>query len=217
MQITVVGTHELMLPAERGTVHLVVGFESHDAAQAMQATQQRAAELRAQFERWCEPGGPATWFAVDAVGTRSWRPYHKGAPQRTMHGATVRMRVKFRDFAALGDAAAAWGELEGLRIERMEWTLTEATRRAREDEVLDAAIARARRRAERMAAAIGAGEVRCVQLADPGMLRGVGGQAGPGDSPMLARAFATPGGAEGANGVELSPEDITIATSVHAV
>lgn len=222
MQITVRGSHELKLPAELGTLHLAARHESTDRSEAVGLTTRRASELRDAFERLTSPDAShasATKFAVDALSVWSWQPYVNGRRTATRHVANVGMRVTFRDFEVLGREAASWAELDGVSISGLDWSLSDETRESREDEVLAEAIRKASHRAQHMAATAGAGTVRCVQIADPGLLRGGVGGVEHAAAPAAFRAglaAPAPGGQE-PNAVEFSPEDIVLAATVHAV
>lgn len=218
MQITVQGFHEEKLPAELGTIHLAASFESGDKAQAMRLTQELAAAVRGELEHLSGIGGdsaPLDRFNVDAISTRSWRPHDQSGKLRPMRfTARVGMRAAFRDFSALSDFAAKWGEVDGVSINRIAWSLTDATQTERENDVLASAIIKAKRRAAHMAATLGVGDVRCTQIADPGLLRGA---AEPAPEARMMRMGAMAAPASDGGGVELTPEDITLSATVHAV
>ena len=93
----------------------------------------------------------------------------------------------------LKDAVARYPDRVALRLE--ESALTEA-------------VADARRRAQVMAAAAGAGEVRVLEVADPGLLSG--GEAAQDSGVRFARAY----GANGGEGIAVVPEDVTVEAAV---
>lgn len=103
----------------------------------------------------------------------------------------------------------------------VEWDLTEATKRSAEESALAGAVANARGRAQRVAAAAGGGTVVPVEIADPGLLRGMGPGGGDGPVPlaMAAAARADQGGAGAAldpEHVQLKPEHVVTEAAVHA-
>jgi len=80
--------------------------------------------------------------------------------------------------------------------------------------VLAQAVEVARERAQVLATAAGAGEVRCLEVSDPGML----GHRTEGEPMMLAAsrsAYAKDAGG-GGEGIEIAPEDVDIEATVHA-
>lgn len=211
MMITLAGSFELSLPAERGIVHLTAGAEGSDRqAVAQQATDITEA-LRRQLVQ-LRDSGVATWYSVDAQTTASWRPHHNdGTVLPLHHRASTPVAVKFSDFAALSDSCARWAETAGLSIDRVDWALTTATRDRVRDEVLTGALHDAVHRAEVLASAAGQADPQVIAIADPGLLDRVSaGSDQPG--PVAARALR---GAAGGGSVELSPADITVASAVH--
>ncbi len=172
MEITVIGTGRAALAPERATIHLTAGFEGADKAQVVRRTTDLVNALSAELTRLREhESRPTTWSAVLPIGTRSWRPWSdKGTVLPMRYAASSRVQVKFRDFRALSGFADAWGGLEGVTLGHVEWTLTEATRKETDERVRAEAVVDARERAQVYATAAGGGVVRCVQIADPGLL-----------------------------------------------
>ncbi len=216
MEITVSGTGRSSLRPERATLHLTAGFESGDKAEAMSEATRVVNELSADLRRLKElDPSPTTWSAVLPIGTRSWRPWTdsgKLVPMR--HSAQSRIMVKFRDFPTLAGFADHWGGRPGVTLGHIEWTLTEARQKETERSVLAQAVEVARERAQVLATAAGAGEVRCLEVSDPGML----GHRTEGEPMMLAAsrsAYAKDAGG-GGEGIEIAPEDVDIEATVHA-
>lgn len=213
MQLTVHGQATAAFPPERATVHLALGFEGSDSQQVLAATTALATEVASHLAalRSQQPS-PTTWSAVLAIGTRSWRPYSQdGVVLPLRHAASCEVKVKFRDFAALSRFIDAWGGREGVSVGAVEWTLTEASRVREEDRVLARAVEAARYRAQTMATAAGSGQVRFLEVADPGLLDR-GAQTEAASFAMSVRGK----GAAGGEGVSLVPEDVELQASVHA-
>ena len=126
------------------------------------------------------------------------------------HSAACRAKVKFRDFRALSQFIDAWGSRDGVTVEWVEWTLTEERQR-READVLARAVENAKSRAQTMATAAGAGEVRFLELSDPGLL----GTTPVSESFAQARAMKAYD-ASGGEGVDLQPEDVELNAQVQA-
>jgi len=215
MEITVSGTGRSSLRPERATMHLTAGFESGDKAEAMSEATRVVNELSADLRRLKElDPSPTTWSAVLPIGTRSWRPWSdQGAILPMRHAASARLMVKFRDFPTLAGFADHWGGRPGVTLGHIEWTLTETRQKETERSVLAQAVEVARERAQVLATAAGAGEVRCLEVSDPGML----GHRTEGEPMMLAAsrsAYAKDAG--GGEGIEIAPEDVDIEATVHA-
>lgn len=212
MIITVVGEHRVARAPERAVVSLQLTIEAEDPAAAMEQLTAAASILHAELEELSRgDGAPVTWSSVQDPGTRSWRPWDGDGRQQPMrHEASLRARVRFRDVAVLGTQVARWGEREGWQVQAVAFELTAKTRAELEAAVLTGAVQDARRRADVVAAAAGAGEVRVLEVSDPGLL---GGAAEPvPNRPMMARAYA---GAPD-EGLTVTPEDVEVAATVHA-
>jgi uncharacterized protein YggE len=218
MEITVMGTGRAAQPPERATIHLSAGFEGGDQDEVLTRTTQLVNALVAEIARLKEhESEPTTWSAVLPIGTRSWRPWSdQGAVLPMRYAASSRIQVKFRDFRALSGFTDAWGRLDGVTLGGVEWTLTEQVRRDTERRVRVSAVEDARDRAQVYATAAGGGVVRCVQVADPGLLQDNGRAMDlAGAAPRAMRAGAAKYGG-GDEGIEIAPEDVEIEAVVHA-
>lgn len=216
MDITVVGSHEYSVAPERGTLHLQVGFEGGALPEVVGESIELVNAVSAQLEQLRAGGtAPVTWHAVGPLGTRSWRPYNnQGQIMPMRHAATAHVQAKFRDFTALARFAADWGVRDGIRVGRVEWSVTEQRRAELEAGTLERAVREARRRALVIARAAGAEEVEVVEVADPGLLSGTQGAAG---TPLhQAAAFRSSAGAEAGDSAVILPEDVTGSATVHA-
>lgn len=215
MIITVVGEHCATGAPERALVSLQLVFDAEDPAAAMQGLAAAGAVLNDELGELTDgDDSPVTWSAVQDPGTRSWRPWDGDGRQQPMrHEASMRARVQFRDFAVLGAQVARWGERDGWQVQSVAFELTDATRGELEAAVLAGAVEDARRRAGIVAAAAGAGEVRVLEVADPGLLGGGAGaeEAAP-NRAMMARAYA----GEADEGLTVAPEDVEVTARVHA-
>lgn len=217
MEIAVVGSHKAVLAPERATLHLSVGHEAEQMEPAVAATTGLANQVRSDIEALTATvPSPITWFAVLPLRTRSWRPYNKdGLIMPLRFAAVADVRVKFRDFTALATFAAHAGADSAVTLEGVEWALTEATRDTLKRKVLAEAVRNARERALLIAQASGADDVSAVEVADPGLLRDVGpGDLNP-EGASLSRGVAN-AATVGSGALDLAPEDIEIAASVHA-
>lgn len=212
--ITVQGSFDAFHPAERATVSVAVGFEGPERAPVVARTSEGTAALVAGIRDRHDPAaGPVTWFATDRLRVWSQRPYNnKGDQKPLVHHALTTTRAKFRDF----DELARWVEraatYPGVRVDGIEWALTERTRTAAVEEARTRAVEEARRKAQTYAGALGLGPVRCVAVADPGMLGDHSSAQGGGGVTAFARAAK----AEEPGGLSFTPEDIAVSATVDA-
>ena len=191
-----------------------IGFEGADKHRVVEESTALANDFAAavdELRRQSDP--PVTWSAMLPMGTRSWRPHsNTGQVMPMRHGASAAAKVKFRDFRQMSAFIDRWGGLDGVAVHGVEWTLTEQRRVAEEAAVLARAVEAARHRAQAMAVAAGAGGVRFVELADPGLLS-VGREfAGQEAYAMKARG----GMYDSGEGLSIAPEDVELDASVHA-
>lgn len=216
MIITVAGTVDLRLPAERGTLHLTSGAEGEDRRAAVRATTGTTEWLRRQLVA-LKAGDAVTWYSVGAQTTLAWHPYSDTGDVLPMrYRIAFPVQVEFGDFEALSSWGTSWAEAEGLSIDDVEWALTATTRDRVADEVLSGAVRDATHHAEVLAQAAGQPAPRVLAIADPGLLGDAPGHGADGFEPVgfTARAMSAEAGAE--QSVELSPADITVSASVHA-
>ncbi len=166
------GRFDAFHPAERGTVTVSVGFEGEDRATVVAGTTRGTSALVAGLgDRHDPERGPVTWFATDRIRVWAARPYHdKGIQKPMVHHAQTTTRATFRDFEELARWVEASAVHPGVRIDGIEWTLTEVTRAGAVADVRTRAVEEARRKATTYAEAIGLTQVRCIAIADPAML-----------------------------------------------
>src|SRR4051795_3753631 len=130
--ITVQRTYDSFHPAERATVTVTVGFEGPERAPVVAATTQGTTALVGGIAARHDPAqGPVTWHATDRIQVWSSRPFNtQGEQLPLVHHAQTTTRAKFRDF----DDLAVWVERAavhaGVRVDGIEWALTEQTKQA---------------------------------------------------------------------------------------
>ena len=214
MEISVQGTHEETVQPEIGRLHASAQAEAGHKDEVLRAATSVVQRLHAELTRLQEDG-KVRQVVVRPITTSSWRPVSRGRQQPPIYRAHAEVRADFTDFASLADLAAQLGALEGLELNRVEWRLTDATRRELENTCLTRAVEQARDRALAMARAAGEDAVAFVQLADPGLLgqrpavESFGGMPQPGmmRSAMMADDLA---------GIEIQPEDLMVSGVVEA-
>lgn len=195
-------------------MHAVIGYEGP----AMDPVYRRVATdfetVKASVEALMDAS--VTWWAADQLRTRSTRPWNTDGKQLPLvHHANVNLRVKFRDFAAMSTWIGGHvADIEGFRVERIAWALTEKRRIQLIRQVRERAVHDARDRAQLYADSLGLGTVVPVALADAGMLgAGVHPDGGVGSGRPVTRSAMA--GSDAA-AVELVPQNIEVTASVDA-
>ncbi|TFI00421.1 SIMPL domain-containing protein [Micrococcus lylae] len=208
MRITVHGHHRISRSPELGRLRLRVEASGPDRAAALETVRQEAARLSGELLD-LKAGGLLDEYVVQAPGTHVERDHDEhGRPTVLRHVVSVAVTAVFTDASVLGERVSEWALRLPLEIGWVDWQLTEATHRELEESALTEAVADARRRAQVMAAAAGAGEVRVLEVADPGLLSG--GEAAQDSGVRFARAY----GANGGEGIAVVPEDVTVEAAV---
>ena len=213
-EITVRGSFSALEPPERATVRATIGYEGAEMRVVYEQVAHDLETVTDALTRLVEadPSAVASWSA-EQLRTWSDRPWNQDGRQLPLvHHAAVTITVEFCDFAALsrwvGEQVDA---VEGFRVDRVSWALTEARRDAVAADARARAVRDAAARAQQYADALDLGAVRPVALADAGML------SAPAHSDASAMMVsAAPAGARSAPEVELVPADIRIAATVDA-
>lgn len=211
--ITVQGSFDAFHPAERATVTISVGFEGPEREPVVAGTTQGTAALVAGIRDRLDPErGPITWFATDRLRVWNHRPHSNTGELRPMvHHAQTTTRAKFRDFEELARWVERAATYPGVRIDAIAWALTEQTKQQSIRQARTRAVEEARAKAQVYADALGLGPVRCVALADPGML----GDHSSAQSGASGIAYARSAKTE-EPGLSFTPEDIAVTSAVDA-
>jgi uncharacterized protein len=214
--IAVTGSAEQRHPAERGTVRLSVGAQARSSAAAVAATTKLHRLVIAEIKNFVTSGAATSWSA-DRVVSYSAESFggsgdtaQDGLAVRT-HAASAVVEVTFADFGALGDWIATVAERDGVSIESVDWTLTDATLADRTLAVRAQAVTDAHARAEAYAAAAGLTLGGLIAIFEPGLRPNTPGSAN--DSAVFARSMTT---TSSGRSFELRPSDITISASITA-
>lgn len=212
--ITVAGTAQRFLPAERGTVRVRATLEARRSADVVPEVTRLHARLAADAERHVESSA-ATWWSADQVHVSGIHRYVKDSDVTELfHVASAGVAVKFADFGALSAWAAEIGTLDGVVVDGVEWALTREHRAEVEREVRADAVRDAEDRAAAYAAALGLGDATVTALYEPG-LRPNTQPVFDGGAPRYARMAA----ADSAGGMEafsLRPDDIEVSATITA-
>ncbi|WP_053382536.1 SIMPL domain-containing protein [Leucobacter celer] len=198
------GTSEEHFPAERATITARVTATSRDrsasiadATRVHNWTVQRAEQLRAN--------GDATWHAADPVSTWAHKTYAQGSQQQVVieHTTSSRVRIKLSNLALVSELVTEFAEA-GLTTD-VDWTLTEASRRAHERRARAAAVGEARMIAEDYATALGRRIGTVVSVSDAP------------STPFPAQARFAAAGAFGDAPAEVTIAEITVSATVSGV
>ncbi|MFE4950318.1 SIMPL domain-containing protein [Leifsonia sp. NPDC056665] len=211
--ITVQGEFELTHPAERGAVRLSVSYEGEERSETLALATQRHASLASELRELHNPQtGPVTAWASDQLRVWGDRPWNQdGRRLSPVYHAEVGMDVTFSELTALSDWVGVVSLLDGVTIQGVTWSLTEARRQSITQEARRRAVENAVAKATVYATSLGLTAVKPLALSDPGMLGD--GPANGQPQPLIARAMSADfGGAT----LALKPEDITVSVQVHA-
>lgn len=216
--VSVQGSAEEYLAPERAVVSLQVGLEGRDKAAVIAGTQRGADRVTAEIVALHDPvGGPVTWYSRSGMANSSHRPWNEQGKQLPLvYTAWVRLEVKFADFEALAGWVDRVIALEGVRLQEIDWRLTESTERRASARVRRAAVVAARDKAQAYADSLDLGPVTPVALADVGMLgdrRASGELAGTAVAARRGLGFAKEGGTDVP---AMVPEDVRISAAVDA-
>ncbi|WP_423921887.1 SIMPL domain-containing protein [Frigoribacterium sp. 2-23] len=198
--------------AERGIVHLTLGFDGDDREQVAADAIGLHNEVAEQATRH-RRSGAATWWTAQNVTTgpvREWVDGGSGHAQeaRVVFRSRSRVDVRFQDFDALASWIAELVDRDGVSIDGIDWSLGHERRDEVEREARIAAVTDAVARAGDYATALGLAAPRLETLYEAGLRPAGGGAAAFG----LARSMASgPGEA-----YDLNPADIEVTVTVSA-
>lgn len=209
VEINVRGSHSLRVPPEQATVYITVSADGPAPDPVISFVRGALAEVTATLEARHHPDrGPVTRYAVEQIRKGAHRPYNQDGRQLPLvHTATASVTATFTDFDDLSNWVDRAAALDGIGINHIEWTLTDATGRAIEREIRQEAVRDAVRRAQDYADALGLGPVTARAINDTGL-------SGPQPKVMMARAMADPAG--GAPEISLRPDDVEVEAQVEA-
>ena len=212
--ITVQGEYELRHPAERGAVRLRVAYDGPARDEVLALTTQRQLSLASELRELHDPrSGPVIQWSSDQLRIWGERPWsNDGQRLDVVHHAEVGIDALFSDLAALSDWVGVVSLLDGVHIDGVTWSLTEARRQSLTQEARRRAVENAVAKATVYATSLGLSSVKPLALSDPGML---GDGSAPGQPPQPLFARATSADAGGAT-LALKPEELTISVQVHA-
>lgn len=216
--ISVQGSAVLRRTPELATVRLSVEVDGEDRAAVLERALTTRSEASSDLGEQRSPSpGVVTWSSPQV---RVWdaRPWNQQGEQLPLvHHAAASINAVFDDPGRLAQWLATVAGVDGVAVQQVEWSLTEASLIAVETEALGAAVADARRRADVIASALGFLTLRPLAVGDPGLLSSTDDprsmMASDSMQPRLLKAAAAPGTGEG---FALEPEELLIEVVVHA-
>lgn len=212
--LTVAGTAQRLLPAERGTVHLRATAEARRSSDVVPVVADLHARLSADAEQHVAAGAATRWSADDLYVSTVQRYLKDSDVSEPFQVAAAGVAVRFSDFGALSAWVTEVGTADGVVVDGVTWELTRAHRHEVETEVRAEAVRDAQERAGVYAAALGLSGVSIVALYEPG-LRPHGQPGFDGAAPQFARMAAADFGGGGPV-VSMRPEQIEITAAVTA-
>lgn len=210
VEITVRGHARRRQAPELATVLVEAAADGEDRDAVLAQVTRACAAVAQDLGRL---GDVVTAWSADQVQVWSSTPVDSlDRPIRQQHHASALTRATFRADAAVGSLVQSLLRHRDIRVQGLTWELSDPTHTALLDTVHTEAVADAVARAGRYAAALGLGEVRCVAVADEGLLGA--GPTGGGGGMMLAKARFADHGPDG--GLVFTPAEIEVAGTVDA-
>lgn len=200
---------------ERAIVHLAVRFDGSERQKTLDTTLRAAERLREDLEAQHDDAtGPVVRWAGESIQVWGERPWNEAGKQLPLvYHATAGFTVEWNDFGAMSDWVAGAAATDGIQLGRIEWRLTEESRRQAEETIRAEAVADALAKARGYATALGLGTVEPSELADVGLLDAHSAPAFVGARMM---AMDSSGAAESGPELRLEPEDIEVSAEVEA-
>jgi hypothetical protein len=172
VEITVRGFFEARHAPEEAVATLAIEAEDRDEAVAYGAASRSGSAVREHVLALLDPThGPVSWWSSDLLRTWAHRLGSDGAEASAVaYRGAMSMQVRFIDTDAMSLWFKTIANTDGVRVARIDWTLSDARQaelveRARSAAVLDA-VAKARAYAH----SLNLGHLRPVAIADAGML-----------------------------------------------
>ncbi|PZF84480.1 SIMPL domain-containing protein [Jiangella anatolica] len=213
--ITVAGTAQRFVPAERGTVHLRATREARRSADVVPFVADLHARLSADAERHVTAGAASRWSADQLYVSTVQRYVRDSDVSETFQVAAAGVAVRFTDFGALSGWITEVGTIDGVVVDGVEWELTDARRKDVEREVRAEAVRDAQERAATYAAALGLTVGAVGALYEPG-LRPHTQPGFDGGGPVRYARMAAADLAGGGPVVSLRPEQIEVTATLSA-
>lgn len=203
MDISVVGTTSVTLPAECVVVTLSLSFTGPDRDTVARDTAQLAERVKAELDAVVADDGGSD-ARLSALRTWTNIPYDsEGKPGQPQHVSQVRGSVTIKDLTRVGPFLGSLATTEGVQVEGLNWKLFEATMLKLQPEVLAGAFEDAFRRAQWIAEAAGRSVLEVSSIEDNGA-----------PTYGFARGKMAMAMADGAPSFDLDPEDVEVTATL---
>lgn len=209
--ITVRGTARAEHVADRAVVRFAVAATGSERATTLRSARDSLARIVAELAQRQHDGALSAWSADDlrVHAEREW--VGDDRPPALRHRAAVSGTATVAQLNALPDLLDLFAGDELVRVDAVQWSLTDERRDAALAAVRHDAVRDAVEKATAFARSLGRTSVEVVALADPGML--VAGDGTP--TPRLERAMLASASA-GDGAFALAPEPVVIEVGVEA-
>ena len=219
MMITVQGSATQYHQPERANLNIQVRLDGPDKTAVLDQVAVSANQIQELIAPLANPAAGRTagitWFSADQIRVDAQRPWNNdGAQLPLVYTAAVEFKIRFADFNALNSFYLEAATISGVVIDGVTWELTEPARLAATQLVQGLAVRNAQTKALTYARALQELSVRCVALADPGMLGN--SESGVGHPMAFADASVRSVKMGGSPELTLKPQDIEITCRVDA-
>ena len=204
MDVSVVGSNSVTLPAECVVVSLTVGFTGAENETVIRDTAEAVQSVRARMDAAIADDGGSD---ARLTGLRTWTniPYDQnGVPGEPQHVAEVRGSVTIKDLSRVAGFLGDLSAMPGVEVGGLNWRLFDATLARVQPEVLRGAFDDAEQRAKWIAEAADQSGLRVERIEDGGAPH-----FGYGQGKMMSMAM------DSASGFDLDPEDVNVSASLN--
>lgn len=219
MIITVQGSATQYHQPERANLNIQVRLDGPTKTAVLDQVAVSANQIQELIAPLANPGGgraaAITWFSADQIRVDAQRPWNNDGVQLPfVYTAIVEFKIRFADFDALNSFYLEAATISGVVIDGITWELTEPAKLAATQLVQGLAVQNAQTKALTYARALQEQSVRCIAIADPGML----GNSESGSGHPAAFFDASARSVQMASGPQLAlkPQDIEINCRVDA-
>jgi len=202
MDVSVVGSSSVTLPAECAVVSLTVGFTGVSRDAVLRDTAEAAERVRAKLDAVVADGGGGD---ARLSSLRTWTNIvydQHGQPGEPQHVAEIRGSVTIKDLSRVAGFLGGLASSEGVEIGDLSWRLFDATLRRVQPEVLRGAFDDAQQRAQWIAEAADKSGLSVVRIEDGGAPH-----VGFAQTRMMMAKDAGPA-------FDLDPQDVEVAASL---
>jgi len=207
---------------ERATARLSVQVSGSDSATVLADAQRVHAAIVEQATGLVADGVASDWTArqVQSFSYVDWVPLTDGSGRQEQvrrFRATGDVDIEFRDLDEVGRWLAKVGELSGVEVRGVDWSLTDATAQDIGSQVRAEAVRNAVARAMDYSTALGLDELDLEGIYEPGLYPGECCGGGGGIAPMPRVAMLAGGIEAGGAGFELKPAVVPVIAEVAVV